>query len=1091
MIGAALFSIGTSFALRGINQVLFPDEQQGMQVNVANTQAFLPVIYGQTRIGMRVVDTKIATDPQGVFAGAEDDGVLVRVGAFCLGSENGAGIEGIEDVKFYGRSYFNNRPNQLAVGTTMVNTNVDNRWADDSKYILQLGAHAQTTPQDLIDHADWDASMKGQGIAYLALFLNYNEKTWRGIPNVTALVKGNKVYDPRDTTWKWIDNPALCILDYLTSKKYGAAVSYAARDGGTLEEIDEQSFIDAANYCDELVNIPDGLGGSVTQKRFRMNGWVDTSRTAAENLAAMLATCRGELIWQGGKYRIVIRQAKTAETFELTEDNIIGEWEFVRGGINVPNIIEASFVRSDHEHTTDTIVWPLSTDTAFITQDSGLENRREVELRFCTDRYQALQTIMVLLRELRQDVLVSVTATQEAMKLQVGEVVKLTHSTPGFTEKEFWVTGVFLRPDGKVRLALQEYDAAAYSLDSLAAVATVPGSDLPDPFNVSPPTGLTLTSDANTALEMQSGEIIPRIEVSWTKPTNEPYIKHYEVRYRPQGAGVWQHHPHVINEVRTWISPIAVNTTYEVGVRTVNSLGIASDWVDSSIAINEVPTVDADPILDVDNGAWNLFPGRYSGAAAVYYTFTTDGTEPADPLGVSQTGGPVGTLFTGASVTLHTSTTDGEVVRVKVRAVKNADGTGFAGPIYERRDTYREGPVVKPVIDHEPFIPDTDGKEGIRFTSRSAAATVEFAWAVVDESAAEPAWPAGFNLSGQKTDPYEKELEIDTPAEGADRKAVYFQARDPDGNLAYPKPRVIYVDGNKIPKIEGILEVDPETGKVYLTVISQDSDAGSYRGELANGALTAAAHPDDTLWDGSNPEFSGTNFGQRFEIGTPVPDGQAVFATLRGYRTTQTTFAAQNASLSTPNPLKLERARNAQRTIRLSGMMWVQPTSTYVTTNTFLLSLILDVMGNTKSMHVSYTGSKTGSYNVDVTDGMQHYLLNNGGVAALAFNPGESVTITITPYDATGGAGGAGTAGLPITVTTDGAGYGGTAGTKTKSQGGAEYDVEAVETALDGGIDVDANGRLVAKPKNATVIISTATPTGTPGVGEGTLWVQT
>ncbi|MCP6756604.1 hypothetical protein NL533_33770, partial [Klebsiella pneumoniae] len=84
-----------------------------------------------------------------------------------------------------------------------------------------------------------------------------------GIPNVSAVVNGKKVYDPRDGTTEWSNNAALCIRDYLTSS-YGFNCS--------SDEINDTYFSSAANHCDESVTLT--TGGS--QNRFTCDGVVDT-----------------------------------------------------------------------------------------------------------------------------------------------------------------------------------------------------------------------------------------------------------------------------------------------------------------------------------------------------------------------------------------------------------------------------------------------------------------------------------------------------------------------------------------------------------------------------------------------------------------------------------------------------------------------------------------------------------------------------------------------------------------------------------------------------------------------------------------------
>ena len=48
--------------------------------------------------------------------------------------------------------------------------------------------------------------------------MRYDDKAYASVtPNISAIVKGRKVYDPRTTSTVWSDNAALCVLDYLLS----------------------------------------------------------------------------------------------------------------------------------------------------------------------------------------------------------------------------------------------------------------------------------------------------------------------------------------------------------------------------------------------------------------------------------------------------------------------------------------------------------------------------------------------------------------------------------------------------------------------------------------------------------------------------------------------------------------------------------------------------------------------------------------------------------------------------------------------------------------------------------------------------------
>ena len=76
----------------------------------------------------------------------------------------------------------------------------------------------------------------------------------QGVPNLTAIVRGKKVYDPRTGLTAWSHNPALCLADYLCDTRFGLGVDYD-------EGIQEAALIAAANICDERVTLAGNTTG--------------------------------------------------------------------------------------------------------------------------------------------------------------------------------------------------------------------------------------------------------------------------------------------------------------------------------------------------------------------------------------------------------------------------------------------------------------------------------------------------------------------------------------------------------------------------------------------------------------------------------------------------------------------------------------------------------------------------------------------------------------------------------------------------------------------------------------------------------------
>ncbi len=143
----------------------------------------------------------------------------------------------------------------------------------------------------------------------------------QGIPNrITIRGKGALRYDPRldstvpggsgshradnQATWAWDDsgsrNPALQLLWFMLGWRINGIVSVGC--GIPPERIDLESFITAANLCDEAVNL--AAGG--TEPRYRSDGVFsdgDSPTTVLDNLKAAMNADLDDI---GGKLRVTV-----------------------------------------------------------------------------------------------------------------------------------------------------------------------------------------------------------------------------------------------------------------------------------------------------------------------------------------------------------------------------------------------------------------------------------------------------------------------------------------------------------------------------------------------------------------------------------------------------------------------------------------------------------------------------------------------------------------------------------------------------------------------------------------------------------------
>ena len=243
----------------------------------------IPVLYGRRRVGSTVVFLDTADNR------SKD---LFVVYAIATGECDQIELESIEldgnsirDTKRFRQGYYAGS-DKIASGAGSLNTasqigDVQNSNAGTSgtdptkRYRMVFNAHhgaASQTADPMLRASigtKWTTAHKLNGITYIAAAYEFDTKAmFKGIPQLTVIVKGKKVYDPRldgsisggsgshriddVSTYEWSDNPALCFLNYITNDSYGKGLGSSA--------IDLQSFQTAANTADTLIDTPDYSG---------------------------------------------------------------------------------------------------------------------------------------------------------------------------------------------------------------------------------------------------------------------------------------------------------------------------------------------------------------------------------------------------------------------------------------------------------------------------------------------------------------------------------------------------------------------------------------------------------------------------------------------------------------------------------------------------------------------------------------------------------------------------------------------------------------------------------------------------------------
>lgn len=507
---------------------------------------------------------------------------------------------------------------------------------------------------------EWPSTSRGRGVAYTRFELWFNPDIYpSGVPQIQASIYGQRVYDPRDKTLKWSNNPALCIRDYLTSTVYGMGVPAA--------NIDEQSFIDMANYCDEVVTIP----GEGSAARYVMNGWVDVRRSTEENLMQLCTACRGMVVNQGALWRLIIRRQRVLSGFHLNEFNTVeGSWTFTLPGADAPNVVRAVFVDPAQQWQTDTAQWPQpGTANAYLTADNGHESRLELELPYTTSRARAEQIAMTVLKEQRSGITVTAQLHEAALSTQIGDLIEISQSSPGWTKKVFDVVALLLEQDGGIRGVFVEYNPTTYDLDAQNAPPTIPDTGLPDPFVVAAPTGLTLVGDAAAAIITDDGTYVPRIKTTWSGA--DPFIRYYEVEAKPTAATNWDSYGTVPGDgvLEFFVGPVT-EANWSVRVRAVNNLNVRSAWTTQTVTVDSGVVILHWGSLNAGGHLVVTFVGQFTQSVKIA---TSTSSQPAAGTGTTVNAG-------SGSFDAGTGFAYGDTIYITITPYTGSGATGFQGP---------------------------------------------------------------------------------------------------------------------------------------------------------------------------------------------------------------------------------------------------------------------------------------------------------------------------------------------------------------------------------------------------------------------------
>lgn len=502
---------------------------QDRLVNVISSEAPYQVIYGQARVGGAIAAVLKSGDKDQyrhivvVHAAHEVEEIgEIFVGDFSLGTLDGDG--------------------NCTTG----------RYANQVRVKKHLGIANDPADASLIAEvpANWTSAHLLRGFAYTVVRIDLNQADFQGgLPQINAIIKGKKLYDPRTATTVWSDNPALCIYDYLT-QNYGR--------GQPASNLVTQSFIDAADACDEVITVG---------KRYTCNGSFKTDQDPKQVLDALSDSMCG-FTYQSGGWNISAG-VYTEPVMALDENDLVGGVS-----INISTSLADTFNSINGQFSNPAKNYVVTDFTPFknatFIEDDEQELFTDFTLHYTNTDQRCQNIARIVVERARQGLVVTMPCTLKAWPLQCGDRVTVTNATFGWDAKVFRVINWSFNTTAPVELVLQEDAPEVYDEADAIVPDESPNTNLPNPFDVATP-----VIQVTDTVVINAEQVITVLAVTVTSQTAQ--LVRYEVQAKLTTDTEWINLGQASGNKFELLGAYD-GLTYDIRARAINALNASSEY---------------------------------------------------------------------------------------------------------------------------------------------------------------------------------------------------------------------------------------------------------------------------------------------------------------------------------------------------------------------------------------------------------------------------------------------------------------------------------------------------------------------------------
>ena len=431
-----------------------------------STDNRIPVLYGSSYVPGMIIDARISNDSQTMYY------------IYALAEITGSGSVSVDEV-WMGEQKLNFSSGQHEVvsatnpdGTTDTNpAGYIDVWVYRERTTPIFGAATGTTESIV---PGLTTNNKYGGLYVAVVKVKYNATLgYTSMPQMTFKMTNT------------LSNPGAVWYDFMTNTRYGAGIPSG--------RVDQESSINDSNpmslysVSDEVTTYRDTEGADVTGPRYTVNGLI-AGGNIRENVRKINLASGSWSTWNPkiGKWIVVPNRpyAEGQELFEFSDSNIIS-------GINVSttsldsnyNAMAITYPETAIKAQNHTVRVSLFDDNPELLNTNEPENTLNLTLELVDNKVQATRVGLLELKQAREDIVAIFHANYTALQVDSGDVISITNTPLGWSNKLFRVTRVReLESDQaeiQVEISALEYNPDVYTDESIDQFEPIANTDIP------------------------------------------------------------------------------------------------------------------------------------------------------------------------------------------------------------------------------------------------------------------------------------------------------------------------------------------------------------------------------------------------------------------------------------------------------------------------------------------------------------------------------------------------------------------------------------------------------------------------------------